>query len=328
MSRHSTPSPTKAVLGIDVSKETFDVAFADDPETLQFSYDDEGLTRLVRTLRKRPVELVVVEGTGGYQRTLVERLLELGLDVAVVNPARARSFAHVLGRKEKNDRLDALLLARLGRTVELRLAEPEPPRQREIRELVARRRQVSENLVAEKNRLGTTRGEPARASVEASIAFHAGQKRDLDRRLARLLKEDESWSAKTAVMTSVGGVGLVTTAAFLADMPELGTVSGKEASKLVGVAPIVRESGTMKGRSTTCGGRTVVRTALYMAALNAKRCDPDLKAFYERLVARGKPKMVAMVAVMRKLVVLLNALLKQNRTWEPRHENVKNLQNA
>jgi transposase len=328
MARYSTPAPTKTVLGIDVSKETFDLAFAGDPKTLKLAYDDAGLRRLERLLRKRPVELVVVEGTGGYQRTLVEFLLDRGFDVAVVDPARARGFARALGRKEKNDRLDAAVLAGMGRAVQLRLSEPTPPRQREIRELIARRRQILEILVAEKNRLGTTRGEPNRQSVQASIDFHTGQKRELDRRLAELLKKDEDWSAKTAVATSVGGVGFVTTATLLADMPELGTVSGKEASKLAGVAPIVRQSGTMKGRSTIGGGRVGVRTALYMAALSAKRSNPDLKAFYERLLARGKPKMVAIVAVMRKLVVLLNALLKRNRTWEPRHENVKNLQNA
>jgi transposase len=249
MSRHSTPSPTKVVLGIDVSKETFDLAFAGETQTLKLSYDDEGLARLERLLRKRPVELVVLEGTGGYQRTLVERLLELGVDVAVVNPARARSFARLVGRTEKSDPLDAAMLARLGRTLELRLAEPEPPRQREIRELVARRRQVTEVLVAEKNRLGTTRGERSRASVEASIAFHAGQKRELDRQIARLVKEDETWSARAAICTSVPGVAAVVSSTLLVDMPELGTVSGKQASKLGGLAPLVCQSGTMKGKS-------------------------------------------------------------------------------
>jgi transposase len=325
MSRHSTPSPAKVVLGIDVSKETLDIAFAGDSKALKVSYDEEGLDRLERLLRKRPAELVVVEGTGGYQRSLVERLLDLGIDVAVVNPARARSFARLVGRAEKTDSLDAFLLAQLGRTVELRLAEPTSERQREIRELIARRRQVSALLVAEKNRLGTTRGERTRGSVEASIAFHAEQKRELDRQIVRLLKEDAEWSTKSAILQSAPGVGTVTAATLLAEMPELGTLSGKQAAKLVGVAPLVCQSGTMKGRSKIAGGRAVARTSLYMAALTASRREPTLKAFYVRLKAR-KPKMVALVAVMRKLAVLLNALLKQNRPWRPDHEELKNLQ--
>jgi transposase len=302
-------------VGLDVSRDALDLARSDG-HAARLCHDDDGLAALVALCDG--ATLVVIEATGGVERAAAAELVGAGVPVAVVNPRQVRDFARATGQLAKTDALDAAVLARFAEAVGPEARPLPDAEQRALAALVARRRQLTEMLTAERSRLRTA--EPAvRGSVEAVIAFLEGQKADADRALAEAVEASAAWRERDDLLRSVPGVGRVLSATLLADLPELGRLTGKQAAALVGVAPLARDSGRLRGHRTTWGGRAPVRRALYMASLSASRFNPALRSFYERLLARGKARKVALVAVMRKLLVLLNAVVRDGRRWD---ENV------
>jgi transposase len=305
-----------SVIGVDVSKAWLDLACRPDDPVERHANSPEGVAALLARL-ERP-QLVVVEATGGYELNLVRALHGAGLPIAVVNPRQVRNFARARGRLAKTDALDARIIAEFG--LLLRPSPmPAPPQGREdFAALVARRRQVIDMMVAEKNRLET-----ASDGVRGFIAEHLGalksQLANLDAAIALAIEADPLLCKRRDILTSVPGVGQLTAAVILAELPELGSIGPKQAAALVGVAPINRDSGAHRGERHIGGGRPSVRCAFYMATLSAVRYEPGLKAFYQRLRSGGKRPKVALVAAMRKLVTLLNTLLERNQHWKPQH---------
>jgi len=305
-------------VGIDVSKDTLEVAVGIHGATQCLANDVAGHELLAQRLRNSHVDLIVLEATGGYEAACACALQAAGLPVAVVNPRQARDFAKAMGYLAKTDRIDARVLAELAQVLAKR---PERAKlikmlpsdeQRRLQALVARRRQLVEMLVAERNRLATSH-RAARKSIETMIKTIRRQLDDLEAQLALHIAEHHADLAD--ILSSVTGIGPTTTNALIADLPELGKLNGREISALVGVAPFNRDSGTIRRKRMIYGGRAQLRTNLYMATLVAVRHNAVIKRFYTRLVAAGKPKKVAIVACMRKLLTILNAMVKQRQHW-------------
>ena len=300
--------------GIDVGKEQLDVAVLGESGVSQWSNDPCGIAGLVERLRERQPELVVVEATGGYQRAVVLGLYEAGIPVAVVNPHRVRQYARACGRMAKTDKIDAILLAEFGRQVQPRRYEAQSEAERYLEALLVRRKQVEEMLKAEKNRLRTAH--PAlRSSIETLIAYLKAEKKQVEAEIRQCMAEQESWQEPIAILSSAPGVGIVTMATMLAELPELGKLDRKKIAALVGVAPMNNDSGKKRGYRKTRGGRYGVRSVLYMATLVAARYNPVIKAFYEHLLSRGKEKKVALTACMRKFLTILNAMLRDRQPF-------------
>jgi transposase len=305
-------------VGIDISKGKFDVNVSGDSETRWFACDDKGFEAFAQFLRRWNVRLVCLEATGGYEAPVAAWLHDHQYLVAVVNPRQVRDFARSLGRLAKTDRIDAQVLALFAEKT-----DPRPtPKTSEIAEqlqcLNARRRQVTELLVQEKNRLGMQRSATTRRMVQQVIDLLQKQLTELQQESDRLVAEDQKLQATCAIIRSAPGLGPVTSTALAVDLPELGRLNQRQISRLVGVAPINRDSGTLRGKRTIGGGRTYARNALYMATLVATKWNPVISRFYQRLTKIGKPKMVALVASMRKLLTILNSMVKNNQTWNPR----------
>jgi transposase len=313
-------SPALIWLGIDVSKETLDVACLESsPRALALANSPEGFRPLLAQLPPPNQARVVIEATGGYERPLVAALLAGGYRVAVVNPRQVRDFAKGLGILAKTDRIDAALLARFGQQVQPRSLAENPALQGELAELVARRRQLIDLRTMESNRLETTTAKLAKKSIRAVLAMLEKQIAQLDAEIARLIDCDDDWRAKAQLLASAPGIGPVTSATLLAELPELGKLNRQQIASLVGVAPFNDDSGKRRGKRAVIGGRSSVRCVLYMAALAAKRCNPTVRAFAQRLQTLGKPPKVIITACMRKLLVILNAMLKENASWNPGH---------
>jgi transposase len=311
-------STTKVYAGIDVSKGRLEVAVRPVGERFDVPNDDAGIDELVGGLRQRHPALVVLESTGGLERSLVAALAASGLAVAVVNPRQARDFARATGRLAKTDRIDAHVLAHFAEAV-----RPTPRAAPEeeayvFGAILARRRQIVEMLTAENNRLGTA-PRAVRKRIEAHVRWLEKELKRTDDDLDEAIQESPTWRENAALLRSVPGVGPVLCRTLLAELPELGTLTHKQLAALVGVAPLNRDSGTMRGKRAVWGGRSGVRAALYMAALVATRHNPQVKEFYERLLAAGKAKKVALVACMRKLLIILNAVLKHRTPWRSPH---------
>jgi transposase len=304
--------------GIDVSKARLDLALCRDrqlqAQPQAFAYDDPGLTALITHLRTRKVALVVVEATGGLQTRLVLALVAARVPVAVVNPRQIRCFAQALGELAKTDRLDAGVLARFAEAVRPAPRALPDARTRALAALLGRRRQVLAIQTGERHRLATA-PEPVRASMRALIAHLGACIAQLDAELEQLMESSPQLSARERLLRTSKGVGPVVSRTLVATLPELGTLTRRQIAKLVGVAPLARDSGTTGGRRRIWGGRAEVRTALYQAVLSATRYNHVLRAHYARLLARGKPKKVAMVACMRKLLTILNAMARDNAPW-------------
>lgn len=302
-------------VGIDVSKETLDVALGVNGRVFQTGNDDRAHRELSKQLRKSDVELVVLEASGGYERPVVAELALAGLPVVVVNPRQVRDFARAMGKLAKTDALDARVLAEFGERVR---PEPRPMPDAQTQELAAlatRRRQIVDMLTAEGNRLKQS-GAVVRGHIEEHITWLRSQLDDLDGGIERRLRESPLWREKEDLLRSVPGVGRVIAVALLTDLPELGQLNRKQIAALVGVAPMNRDSGKLRGRREICGGRTRLRAALYMGTLTAVRYNPQLKSFYRRLLAAGKQKKIALVACMRKLVTILNAMVRDQAAWQ------------
>jgi transposase len=300
--------------GIDVSKDKLDVAVLGEEQTSQVDNTEAGIAELVEQMQELGPELIVVEATGGYQRAVVDVLFRLGMAVAVVNPSRVRQFARSCGLLAKTDKLDAQLLAVFGERVKPRLYEGKDEKERELSGLLVRRRQLEEMLKAEKNRLRTV--QPSlQGSVQRIIACLQAEKQAVEEQIHQYLTEQEAWQIQRQILESAPGVGPVTTATLLADLPELGKLDRKKIAALVGVAPMNRDSGRKRGYRKTKGGRAEVRSVLYMATLVATRYNPLIKVQYEQLVKRGKEKKVAITACMRKFLVILNAMMRDRQPF-------------
>ena len=302
-------------VGIDVSKDRLDVAvFAEEP-LLAFNNDDAGHQQLVAYLQSRAVQLIVLEATGGYELAVTTALAGAELPARVVNPSHVRHFARSVGQAAKTDRLDARVIARYAQAVKPELRPLAAPEALELKALVERRRQLMTLLGQERNRL---RMAPAkvRPSVSASIEFHRRQVEELDAELDRFIRNSPVWAAKNDLLQSAKGVGPVVSAMLLAELPELGRLDRRQIAALVGVAPFNRDSGQYRGHRGIWGGRAAVRTILFMAALVARTHNPVIAAFYQRLLAAGKQRKVALVACMRKLLVMLNAMLRDGTPWQ------------
>jgi len=302
------------VVGIDVSKTHLDVALGSTGPLFQVPYTQEGLQTLANRLQG--ATLVVMEATGGLEARLIQFSTLAGFPTARINPRRVREFANATGTLAKTDRIDAHILAWYGEALHPPVTPvPDENRQR-LEALITRRRQLIEMRVAEENRLASA-PDVIRPSIQQHLEWLQEQISALDEEICQLLQSDPDWAEKVEILQSVPGVGIVTAATLLAELPVLGQASHKEIAALAGVAPMNRDSGRRKGKRHITGGRPSVRQVLYMATIAAIRCNPVIRAFYRRLLAAGKEKKVALVACMRKLLTILNALLRKRQRWNP-----------
>lgn len=316
------PDLIATVVGIDISKARLDVAClpAAEPSLASFDNDAKGHAALISRLRELAPRLIVLESTGGYQRAVVAALAAAGLPVVVVNPRQVRDFARAVGILAKTDAIDAAVLARFGSSINP-LLRPLPDAQATaLVDLLTRRRQLVELHTAESNRLAQAVAPKVKASIKAVLTVLKKQIDSIDDDLDGLIQQSPCWLEKENLLTSVPGVGTQTARTLLGCLPELGQISRQAIAALVGVAPINRDSGTMRGKRTTWGGRRVVRAALYMAALVASRHNPVIRAHYQKLLAAGKIKKLALVACMRKLLVMLNAIIRTKTPWRTQLE--------
>jgi transposase len=305
---------TSSYIGIDVSKDRLDVAVLGERQEQQVDNTDQGIAQLVEWMLELQPELIVVEATGGYQRAVVEALFHAGLCVAVVNPARVRQFARADGLLAKTDRLDAFVLAKFGKKMQPRQYEGKSEAERQLSALLVRRKQVEEMLKAEQNRLRTI-APAVRGSVERIVAILKEEKKRLDQQIRELMNEQKAWQEQKEILSSAPGVGPVTTATLLAELPELGKMDRKKIAALVGVAPMNYDSGRKRGYRKTKGGRGDVRSVLYMSTLVATRYNPLIQAQYQHLLKRGKEKKVALTACMRKFLTILNAMVRDQQPF-------------
>jgi transposase len=301
-------------VGIDVAKAHLDVAIRPTGEAQRFAV--ERLEELVAFVAKTKAQLVVMEATGGMEAPIAAALAAASVPVAIVNPRQVRDFAKALGKLAKTDTIDAGVLAHFAEAIR---PTPRPLRDEQTQELealVMRRRQLTEMLVAEQCRLSATRSKSMQKSLKLHIDWLKKQLKDVDKDITKAVRESAIWNEKAELLQSVPGVGRVLSSTVIATLPELGTLDRKQIAALVGVAPFNRDSGNQKGKRSIWGGRAPVRAVLYMAALVATKHNPTIKAFYQRLLIAGKTKKVAIVACMRKLLVILNSMLRTGRTWQ------------
>lgn len=305
----------RTYVGIDVAKAKLDLASYPSQVTDTQPNTEDGIAALVKILQTAAPALIVVEATGGYELPLVRGLVEAALPVIVVNPRQVRDFAKATGQLAKTDAIDAQVLALFAARVQPPVRHQPNAATQELAALLARRRQLVEMITAEKHRL--SRATPAiRKSIQTHLRWLEKQLTSLDADLTRRIRQSPVWQEHEEVLRSVPGVGPVMSRTVLADLPELGTLTRRQIAALVGVAPLNRDSGTWRGARTCWGGRAPVRTALYMATLVATRCNPVIRGTYRALCARGKKRKVALVACMRKLLTILNAMLKHQTRWQ------------
>lgn len=304
----------KDFIGIDVSKEVLDVASYIGGRKWQFCNDDAGIDQLVKTLKESAVALVVVEATGGYEAASAYSLHRAEIPCAVVNPREVRDFARATKKLAKTDAIDARVLAHFAAVIK---PEPRPISDEkgvELEAILARRRQIVDMLTAEKNRLHAAR-KPVREEILEHIAYLEKRLSGVESNLSKRIQESPAQKINDRLLRSVPGVGPTLSTTLLVDLPELGTLSGKQIAALVGVAPLNRDSGAFRGKRRVWGGRGQVRATLYMATLTAARYNPVIRQFYTRLCETGKAKKVALVACMRKLLTILNSMLKHSVPW-------------
>jgi len=304
-------------VGIDVSKDRLDVHVRPSAEAFAVSRDGKGLEQLVDRLRMLSPTLIAVEATGGFETIVAASLAGAGLPLVVVNPAQVRHFAQAVGKRAKTDPIDAAVIARFIEAVKPPVRPVPDPQARLLGELVARRRQIIEMIVAERQREKRAENIRVRKSIMRTIKTLEKELPEIDDDIDTLVRGSPAWREKEDLLVSFPGVSNTLARTFLAEVPELGTLSRREIASLAGLAPFTRQSGRWKGKSMIGGGRAPLRAALYMAALTAIRCNRPLKGFYQHLLSVGKPKMVALIAVARKILIILNAMLRDRRQWQP-----------
>lgn len=316
-------TPPVYSFGVDLSKRWLDCCVLPDQSHFRLSHDSAGVSHLcdrARDLIQNGARvLVVVEASGGYERLLHEGLTAADVPVAIVNPKRVRAYAKGIGRLAKTDRVDAQVLARYGVSEQPRPTPPPDPARTELRELLAYRDQILAEIAARTQQLSGYRSPALRARAEQEIARLKEQRDTLAREITQRIPQTPALATLDRQLRSVPGVGALVSAALLAYLPELGQLEAKAIVSLAGVAPFAQDSGDHKGRRTIQGGRPKVRSSLYIAALVGIRCNPVLQAFYDRLTTAGKPGKLALTACMRKLLVILNALVRTNTLWQPDH---------
>jgi transposase len=303
-------------VGIDVGKRHFDAAFGAEGPVERFENDDRGIANVVKRLLGLRVERIVLEASGGYQRQLLASLLGAKLPAVAVNPRQVRDFAKALGRLEKTDKVDAKVLALFAERIRPDVRAAIDPALEEVQTWLTRRGQLVEMLVAEKNRAQQAEG-AIRRDINEHIDWLKRRLRDMEKELSSLMTQCPAWDAKVELLDAEPGMGRLTSMLVITAVPELGTLTRRQIAKLVGVAPLTNDSGQRRGTRTTWGGRAAARTSLYMASLVAIRHHPTISAFYKRLVARGKLKKVALIACMRKLLTILNAIVRDARRLPP-----------
>jgi transposase len=306
-------------VGIDVSKAKVDVACRGASLRGTYARDHKGIERLARHLGKLAVKRVLLEASGGYEQLVLQLLHGEGLPVVLIQPSRARHFAKSVGRRAKTDTIDAQVLAWMSEVAcdDVALWQPRGEAEEKLRAVVARRRQLVAFVDAERKRLEAATYRPVRKSIERTLSRFKKEIQELEAQMDELISLSDYLRQQVAILSSVKGIGRLTAATLLTEMPELGSLSRREVAALAGVAPFTRESGTWSGKRCISGGRAEVRNSLYMASLSAIRFNEHLRGFYQHLLSRGKLKKVALVAVMRKLLIHLNALLKQHEVSPP-----------
>lgn len=303
-------------VGIDVSKGRLDIGLEGEQQSWSVNNDEEGIQAAAVRLEELQPSLVVVESTGGLERAVVSALCARRLPLALVNPGRVREFAKSLGLLAKTDRLDAQLLAHFGRAAELQPTRLPEPQVQHLSALMGRRRQLLQIQTMEKNHLLSLPLE-LRPGLQEHLKWLAQQLEQLSQQIQQTIQTTPLFREKEQILRSAKGVGPITASILLSDLPELGQLDRKQIAALVGVAPFNQDSGKRRGPRRIQGGRASVRTVLYMAALAGSRCNPVLKVFYQRLLAAGKKKKVALVACMRKLLTILNAMIRDMTPWKP-----------
>lgn len=312
----SSPVPTPPAVGIDVSKKTLDVALTDQPRTRSFPNTDEGHQALIQWLTPLQPSVLVVEATGGHEQPLLQALLDAQLPVALVNPGQVRHYAKARNILAKTDAIDARILADYGRACGPRLAQKRSKNRADIEALVTCRRQLVSAQVDHRNRRAATRNAAARQALDAVLETLAAQVASINRQIRSLIESDDDMHDDDQLLRSMPGVSHVTSATLLGELNELGDLDHRKLSALVGVAPFNNDSGPRRGRRSIRGGRPDTRRTLFLAAMSARRHNPVIKAFAERLLAAGKQKMVVLVACMRKMVTLMNVMLRDRLTWD------------
>lgn len=302
-------------VGIDVSKDSLEVALRPSNTVQSFTNDDEGIAQLIESLRPQQPALIVLEATGKYERPVARALAVEGLLFNIINPRQGRAFARATGVLAKTDLIDALLLARFAEVLQPEARSLKDEQTEALSDLVIRRRQIVEMITAEKNRLALAT-KRVRRDIQVHIRWMEKRLKDINDDIDELIRNSPLWREKDKLLQSVTGVGPVLASTILASLPELGTLNRKQIAALVGVAPFNRESGRYKGKQKIQGGRASVRNVLYMGTVAGIRANPVLRIFYERLVTKGKPKKLALTACMRKLLVILNTMLKNGTCWQ------------
>ena len=307
---------TKQVIGIDVGKEKLDVGVNDEKRVRVWNNDQAGRAELSDWVEQQKPDLVVVEASGGYEAALVSELVARGQEVALVNPTRVRAFARAEGILAKTDKIDARVIARFGATMKPQARARREEEQVELSEKITRRRQLVLMLTAEKNRLHTA-SPTMREHIASHIVWLQAEIEALEQQISQAIKANPAWAETAKRVDSVPGIGFITAATLVSDLPELGQLNRQQIAALVGVAPFNQDSGKHRGKRRIFGGRSSVRSVLYMATLSAIRHNPVIKEFYQRLLDKGKLKKVALTACMRKLLVILNTMVKSGQDWNP-----------
>jgi transposase len=302
-------------VGVDVSKNSLDVAIGAQKEVITFSNDQNGVDSLVKKLRRMDVQLIVFESTGGYELLAASCLAEAGLAVVIVNPRQVRNFAKATGILAKTDAIDARVIAHFAEAVKPDVRQLKDRQTSELTALVTRRRQIIEMIVAERNRLRLA-NKRNKKDIEEHIRWLQKRLDKIETDIGKMIQSSPIWRCKDDILQSVPGIGPVTSASLICDLPELGVLSPKKIAMLVGLAPLNCDSGKYKGRRRIWGGRASVRSGLYMATMAAIRCNPAIKGFYQRLTAAGKCHKVAATACMRKLLIIANAMLRDQTLWQ------------
>lgn len=310
-----TVQDEKCYIGMDVSKDSLDVYILPFNKHLQFKNNSTGFQKLIEKLQAFPAACIVMEATGGYEKPAAQALARAELFVAVINPRQIRDFAKALGKLAKTDKIDAQIIALFAEKIQPQANVMHSETQQNLAELNARRRQLIDMITMEKNRLDKV-STKLKKSINRIIKALEKELKDIETSSQKLIASDSQLTQKCQLLQTLKGVGKVVAPGLLATLPELGTLNHKAITSLTGLAPFCRDSGTLRGKRTIWGGRASVRCLLYMAALVAIRHNPQIKSFYERLCNKGKEKKVAIVACMRKLLIIMNAMIKNNQPWQ------------